>query len=179
MRDRRDGHARRPARSSGCRTTTRPCEQAIRGINSLQLQAQGTLGGELCQRPRCWYFRDGDGLLADRGRMVDEGDNRYHAIFGNAGPAKFVCPSRLAPALIALGASVRVIGPEPDDETVMPLEHLFRTPKDERQREHELEPNQIVPHILLPPADGRQSASYEVRHGAGPGLSAGRPRPRR
>jgi xanthine dehydrogenase YagS FAD-binding subunit len=142
--------------------------QAIADIHSLQLQSQGTLGGELCQRPRCWYFRGGDGLLANRGQMVEEGDNRYHAIFGNAGPAKFVCPSRLAPALIALGASVRVIGPGAQDETIMPLEHLFRVPKDDRQREHNLEPNQIVSHVVLPPADGRQSASYEVQHGAGP-----------
>ena len=142
--------------------------QAIGAIGSLQLQSQGTLGGELCQRPRCWYFRAGQGLLANRGRDVEDGDNRYHAIFGNSGPAKFVCPSRLAPALIALGAKVRVIGPEPGDETIMPLEFLFRTPKDDRQREHELEPNQFVAHVLLPPPGDVASASYEVRHGCGP-----------
>jgi xanthine dehydrogenase YagS FAD-binding subunit len=143
-------------------------QQAIRAIHSLQLQAQGTLGGELCQRPRCWFFRGGLGLLAERGRAAAEGDNRYHAIFDNGGPAKFVCPSRLAPALIALGASVRILGPDAGDETVAPLEFLFRTPKDERQREHNLEPNQIVAQILLPPPDGRTSASYEVQHGSGP-----------
>jgi xanthine dehydrogenase YagS FAD-binding subunit len=141
-------------------------EQAIRAFGSMQMKAQGTLGGELCQRPRCWYFRSGGGLLADRGRAVAEGENRYHAIFNNAGPAKFVCPSRLAPALVALGASVRVIGPEPGDETVMPLALLFRVPKDDRQREHELLANQIVSEIVLPPPDGRASASYEVHHGA-------------
>jgi xanthine dehydrogenase YagS FAD-binding subunit len=113
-------------------------EQAIRAIASLQMQSQGTLGGELCQRPRCWYFRSGHGLLADRGTRIAEGDNRYHAIFGNSGPAKFVSPSRLAPALIALGAMLRVIGPEPGDETEMPLEMLFRTPKNDREREHDL-----------------------------------------
>jgi xanthine dehydrogenase YagS FAD-binding subunit len=133
----------------------------------MQMLAQGTLGGELCQRPRCWYFRAGGGLLADRGRAVAEGDNRFHAIYNNAGPAKFVCPSRLAPALVALGATVRVIGPEPGDETTMPLELLFRVPKDERQREHDLLANQIVSEIILPPVDGRTSASYEVHHGAG------------
>jgi xanthine dehydrogenase YagS FAD-binding subunit len=142
--------------------------QAIEAIHSLQLQAQGTLGGELCQRPRCWYFREGQGLLARGGKAALEGDNRYHAIFGNSGPAKFVCPSRLAPALIALAANVRIIGPGPADETVMPLEYLFRTPKDESQREHSLEPNQIVSHILLGAPEGRRSASYEVQHGCGP-----------
>jgi xanthine dehydrogenase YagS FAD-binding subunit len=146
---------------------------AIRAIGSMQLQAQGTLGGELCQRPRCWYFRSGQGLLAHRGQLIEDGDNRYHAIFGNAGPAKFVCPSRLAPALIALGASVRIVGPGEADETVMPLEYLFRTPKDDRQREHELEANQFVAHLVLPPVAGHgnvsyESASYEVQHGSGP-----------
>jgi len=142
-------------------------EQAIRGIGSLQMQSQGTLGGELCQRPRCWYFRGGHGLLADRGRAVAEGDNRHHAIFDNAGPAKFVCPSRVAPALVALGATLRVIGPEPGDETQIPLELLYRTPKDDRQREHDLLPNQLVAQVVLPAADGRRSASYEVHHAAG------------
>lgn len=141
--------------------------QAIAAFGSLQFRSQGTLGGELCQRPRCWYFRDGHGLLADRGRRVVEGDNRYHAIFGNAGPAKFVSPSRLAPALVALSASVCVIGPEHGDEAVMPLEDLFRTPKREHEIEHVLEPRQIVAQVLLPPPDGRASASYEVHHGSG------------
>ena len=134
----------------------------------MQLQSQGTLGGELCQRPRCWYFRDNRGLLADRGQDVVEGDNRFHAIFGNAGPAKFVCPSRLAPALIALDARVQIIGPNAADETLMPLEVFYRTPKSEREREYLLEPNQIVSQVILPHPEGRASASYEVRHGAGP-----------
>ena len=76
--------------------------EAIRGINSDSLRAQGTIGGELLQRPQCWYFRDCQGLLAEGGRRVVDGENRYHAILGNAGPAKFVSPSRIAPALIAL-----------------------------------------------------------------------------
>ena len=143
-------------------------KQAILGINSSQLTAQGTVGGELCRRPTCWYFRHGHGLLADNGRMVVDGDNRYHAILGNRGPAKFVNPSRLAPALISLGAVVRVVGPQPDDEAVMPLEHLYRVPRHEGQSEHALLPGQLVTHILLPTDEGRLSAAYEVRHGAGP-----------
>jgi xanthine dehydrogenase YagS FAD-binding subunit len=143
-------------------------KQAIRGINAMQLQGQGTIGGELCQRPRCWYYRNGYGLLANRGRMVAEGDNRYHAIFGNDGPAKFVHPSRIAPALIALGASLRVVGPAPEDETIVPIAEFFRTPRHEGHREHVLAPNQLLTHILLPPADGVANATYEVRHGEGP-----------
>src|SRR5436190_11789923 len=57
--------------------------QAIQGISSMQLQCQGTIGGEVLQRPQCWYFRGGQGLLAGGGSAVEEGDSRYHAIFGN------------------------------------------------------------------------------------------------
>ena len=142
--------------------------QAIGQIASQQLRSQGTVGGELCQRPRCWYFRDSQGLLANRGQAVVEGDNRFHAIFGNAGAAKFASPSRLAPSLVALDARVRIIGPNPADETLMPLEVFYRTPKSEHEREHMLEPNQIVAEVVLPHPEGRTSASYEVRHGAGP-----------
>ena len=143
-------------------------KQAIRGINAMQLQGQGTIGGELCQRPRCWYYRNGYGLLANRGRMVAEGNNRYHAIFGNDGPAKFVHPSRMAPALVALGASLRVVGPAPEDETIVPIAEFYRTPRHEGHREHVLAPNQFVTHILLPAAGGVANATYEVRHGEGP-----------
>jgi xanthine dehydrogenase YagS FAD-binding subunit len=106
-------------------------------------------------------------LLAGRGRDVAEGDNRFHAIFANSGPAKFVCPSRLAPALAAVEARVKVIGPNPGDETLMPLEALFRTPKSEHEREHLLEPNQIVAQVILPHPEGRVSGAYEVHHGSG------------
>lgn len=142
--------------------------QAIGGINAMQLRGQGTIGGELCQRPRCWYFRNGYGLLANRGELVAEGENRYHAIFDNDGPAKFVHPSRLAPALVALGATLRVIGPTTDDVLLVPIEDFFRVPRHEGQREHALGPNQLLTHILLPAADGLLNATYEVRHGAGP-----------
>lgn len=143
-------------------------EQAIRGINSAQLQCQGTLGGEICQRPQCWFFRGGQGLLGKAGAAVAAGDNRYHAIFGNSGPAKFVSSSRIAPALVALGAAVRVFGPTVEQETALPIDQFFRTPRHEGQRETVLAPNQLLTHVVLPPGTGRFSATYEVRQGAGP-----------
>ena len=143
-------------------------KQAIRGISSMQLQAQATVGGELCRRPQCWYFRNGHGLLAERGQMVTDGDNRFHAIFGNAGPAKFVSGSRLAPALIASDARVRIVGPTSEDDSLLPLEFFYRIPKEDNQRETVLEPNQVLTHVHLPPADGLATATYEVRHGSGP-----------
>jgi len=142
--------------------------QAIEGIASMQLQCQGTLGGEVLQRPQCWFFRDGRGLLASGGKLAAEGDNRFHSILGNQGPAKFVSASRIAPALIALNATARVIGPGDNQEKFVPVADLFRTPRHEGERENTLLPGQLLTHILLPPADGVASASYEVRHGAGP-----------
>jgi xanthine dehydrogenase YagS FAD-binding subunit len=141
---------------------------AIDGIASLQIQCQGTLGGEVLQRPQCWFFRDGRGLLAAGGKLPEQGDNRHHAILGNLAAAKFVSASRLAPALIALGATARVIGPAETDEKFIPVAELFRTPRHEGERENTLAPGQFLTHILLPPADGVASATYEVRHGAGP-----------
>src|SRR5262245_45138769 len=142
--------------------------QAIEGINSMQIQCQGTLGGEVLQRPQCWFFRDGRGLTAGGGKLAAEGDNRYHAILGNQGAAKFVSASRIAPALIALGATARVIGPEETDEKCVPVDDLFRIPRHEGERENTLAANQLLTHILLPAADGVANATYEVRHGEGP-----------
>lgn len=140
-------------------------KQAIHGISSLQLQSQGTLGGEVCQRPQCWFYRNGMGLL---GADVTNGANRLHAIFGNSGAAKFVNNSRIAPALIALDAKLRVLGPTEKDELYVPVEEFFRIPKREGDSVLMLSPNQIVTHVILPPIAGRTCATYEVRHGEGP-----------
>ena len=140
---------------------------AILGINSMQLQSQGTLVGDLCQRPRCWFFRNGQQLLDQEGH-VSEGDNRFHAILGNSGRAKFVSSSRIGPALIALNAQVRLIGPAEDEEQWVPLADFFVSPRHEDQRETIVLPGQLVTHVVLPPADSRYNATYEVRHGEGP-----------
>ncbi len=142
--------------------------QAIEGIASMQLQCQGTIGGEILQRPQCWFFREGRGLLAGGGKLAAEGDNRYHAILGNQGAAKFVSASRIAPALIALDAEARLIGPGEGEESIVSVESLFRTPRHEGERENTLRPGQVLTHFLLRPAGDTVSATYEVRHGAGP-----------
>jgi xanthine dehydrogenase YagS FAD-binding subunit len=132
---------------------------------SPQIRHMATMGGNLCQRPRCWYFRSGLGLLAQHsGRsLVTDGDNRYHAILGNDGPAYFVSPSSMAPALIAAGARVQVLGPKGQRD--VPLEKFFVIPKSENEREHDLRPNEMITEILIPPASARM-AQYEVRQKA-------------
>ncbi len=138
--------------------------QAAAGITSPQIRSMGTVGGDLCQRPRCWYYRAGFGLLAKDPQgepLVPSGDNRYHAIFGNAGPAYFVSPSSLAPALIAMNAKVRIYGAKGARE--VELEKFFITPKSDNEREYNLQPNEIVTEIVVPPMAGAKSATYEVR----------------
>lgn len=143
-------------------------KQVISNISSMQLRCQGTVGGEICQRPQCWFFRNGHGLLGEAGMAATDGDNRFHAIFANNGPAKYVHSSRLAPAFVANRAQVRVIGPRLEDEITMDLEDLFRIPRNEDQRETVLGPQQLVTHIYLPVQENSRSAAYEVRHGTGP-----------
>jgi len=132
---------------------------------SPQIRNMATIGGNLCQRPRCWYFRGGFGLLGEdeTGKsLVEAGDNRYHAILGNDGPAKFVSPSTLAPAFIVSRASVRIFGPGGFRE--LPLEKFYVIPKAAGDREHDLKPNEIVTEILIPPPDATvKAAHYEIR----------------
>jgi xanthine dehydrogenase YagS FAD-binding subunit len=132
---------------------------------SPQIRNLATLGGNLCQRPRCWYFRTGHGLLAmgaDGKSLVQQGDGRYHAILGNDGPAYFVSPSTVAPVLIACGATVRILGPHGSREIA--LEKFFVIPKSEREREHSLQPNEIVTGVALPgKTQGLRAGHYEVR----------------
>ncbi len=135
---------------------------AIDGVASAQLRAMGTVGGDLLQRPRCWYYRRGFGLLAlapDGGSMVEAGDNRYHAIFPQ-GDARFVSPSSLAPLLVALGAEATVHGP--DGERRVPVEALYRTPRAEGERENTLGPGELLVEVTASVGAAR-SAVYEVR----------------
>lgn len=129
-----------------------------------QIRNMGTVGGNLCQRPRCWYYRAGFGLLAKDASgepLVPTGDNRYHAILGNAGPAYFVSPSTLGTLFVALGGTVRLFGPKGKRE--IPVEKFFVIPQSESQREHDLGPNEIVTEIVLPSLAGVKAATYEVR----------------
>jgi xanthine dehydrogenase YagS FAD-binding subunit len=139
---------------------------AVEGVRSPQTRSLGTVGGDLCQRPHCWYYRAGFGLFGrDGGRsLVLQGDNRYHAILGNGGPAYFVSPSSLAPALIALGGTIRIFGPGGAREVA--VEKFFLTPKADNEREHDLRPNEIVTEVRVPPPGG-PSATYEVREKEG------------
>ena len=117
---------------------------------SPQLRNQGTLGGNLCQRPRCWYFR-GDFDCARKGGdtcFAASGENTYHAIFGGSG-CYIVHPSDTASPLVALQATVKVAGPKGPQS--LPVEKLFVLPAVDHTRETVLAPGEIVTEVLLPP----------------------------
>jgi xanthine dehydrogenase YagS FAD-binding subunit len=138
---------------------------ALSHVAAPQIRHVGTVGGNLLQRPRCWYFRNGYGLLPrqDGRSMVVEGDNRFHAILGATDFAWFVHPSTVAPLLIALGAQLTVAGPQGVRQ--LDLAKLYRVPAREGEREHALGPGELVTEIAVPPLGGRKVWSYEVRRG--------------
>jgi len=126
---------------------------------SPQLRNQGTIGGNLCQRPRCWYFR-GDFPCARKGGdtcFAKEGENRLHAIFGGD-VCVMVHPSDTAPALTALGASVRVVGPR--GSRTVPLDEFFVPPSKDYKRETVVEPGEIVTDVLLPASPEGAASTY-------------------
>ena len=145
-------------------------ESAIEAA-SPQIRNLATIGGNMCQRPRCWYFRNGMGLLAmkDGQSLVRAGDNRYAAILGNDGSALFVSPSTIAPVLIVLGAKIRLYSAKASGSGMreLALEKFFVIPTQEGQREHDLQPDEIVAEIIVPPpSKNLKAASYEVRQRA-------------
>jgi xanthine dehydrogenase YagS FAD-binding subunit len=150
---------------SGIVRTFLSLAEAARGVSSPQIRNLGTVGGDLLQRPRCWYYRAGFGLLArdEKGHpLVPGGDNRYHAILANEGPAYFVSPSSLAPPLVALGAQLTLRGAS--GARTMPVEELFTSPKNEGEREHAIRPGEILTEIVVPSSAREwRNATYEIR----------------
>jgi xanthine dehydrogenase YagS FAD-binding subunit len=115
-----------------------------------QIRNTGTLGGNLCQRPRCWYYRHPLFPCLKKGGKVCYAVNGYNknlAILGGAG-CYIVHPSDLAPALIAAGAAVQIYGPS--GERAMPLEDFFVGPRHHMTQEHVLNPGEFVSAVHLP-----------------------------
>jgi xanthine dehydrogenase YagS FAD-binding subunit len=137
--------------------------QATVEIGSPQIRNMATVGGNLLQRPRCWYFRAGHGLLAlkDGKSLVRAGDNRYHAIFMTEGDALFVTPSSVAIALSALDAQATLVGPK--GERTLRVEELYQVPKTDKDSELTIAPGEVLTKVTIPAAKGK-SASYEARH---------------
>lgn len=121
-----------------------------------QIRAVGTLGGNLLQANRCWYYRNPDERCLKKGGaacLAREGDHLYHACF-DLGPCACVHPSTLGMALMAYEASVMVHGAS--DRTV---EALYGDGS-QVTGDHRLEPGALVTHVVLPPPRPREQAAY-------------------
>ena len=116
---------------------------------SPQLRNMGTIGGNLCQSPRCWYYRGPFNCWLKGGEKCYalDGENKHHAILGGD-PCYAVHPSDLAPALIALGASVRIVGPDLDD--VLSLEEFYMRPTASHRWMNVLEPDALITEVHVP-----------------------------
>jgi xanthine dehydrogenase YagS FAD-binding subunit len=138
--------------------------EAAGDIGGPQIRNMGTLGGNLCQRNRCWYFRDEHTICLLKGGpkcYALDGENRYHAVFTQGHNCVIVNPSTLAPALLALGATAEVLGP--NGKRTLALDQFFHAPRSEKEREHVLSPNEVVLSVTIP-SEEKANASYEVRH---------------
>jgi xanthine dehydrogenase YagS FAD-binding subunit len=139
--------------------------EAAHSVGSPQIRNVGTIGGNLCQRPRCWYYRDEAIQCIKKGGSkcyAAEGKNKYNAILGGS-PSYIVHPSDCATALVALNGRVTIAGPGGKTRQA-PLEEFFILPHVNVYRENILQPNEIVTMVDLPtPAPGTKSTYLKFK----------------
>ena len=127
----------------------------------------GTLGGNINQRPRCWYFRNEEFVCLKKGGnrcFAPAGENQFHAIFGN-GPSHIVHASSLAVPSVAYGAKFRLVGPS--GERLVESRDYFTMPTMQNVRtENVLAPDEVLTHVILPPPGNVKTGHYEVRYKA-------------
>jgi len=136
---------------AGVRKSFPGLAEAAHSIATPQIRNLGTVGGNLCQRPRCWYFRLEDVNCLKKGGSecyAASGENKYNAIIAG-GPSYIVHPSDLAPMLLALGARVTAAGPK--GRRVIPLDKFFTLPSEGNiRRENVLQNDEIITEIFVP-----------------------------
>jgi xanthine dehydrogenase YagS FAD-binding subunit len=134
--------------------------QAALTVATPQIRNVGTIAGNVTQRPWCWYYRNGFPCFKAGGNTCFSiaGENQFHAIFGG-GPSFIVHPSDTAPALVALDATFRVVGPT--GERTLSAADFFVLPKQNAARENALAPNEILASIHLPAMRPGVKSSYD------------------
>jgi len=143
------------------RTSFPGLAEAAHSIATPQIRNLGTVGGNLCQRPRCWYYRLEEAVCLKKGGsecFAATGENKYNAILGG-GPSYIVHPSDLAPMLVALGASVSVTGAA--GRRVIQLEKFFTLPSEGNiRRENVLKNDEIITEIRVPASGFAARSTY-------------------
>lgn len=123
--------------------------EAAASVATPQIRNAGTVAGNLAQRPWCWYFRNGFPCYKAGGDRCFSagGENQLHAILGG-GPSYIVHPSDLAPALVALGASFRIVGPA--GQRTVPAADFFVLPRQDARRENVLSDDEVLAAVEVP-----------------------------
>jgi xanthine dehydrogenase YagS FAD-binding subunit len=146
---------------AGVRKSFPGLAEAAHSIATPQIRNLGTVGGNLCQRPRCWYFRLEEVICLKKGGSecyAASGENKYNAIIGG-GPSYIVHPSDLAPMLVALGATVSVTGAA--GKRVIPLDKFFTLPSEGNiRRENVLKNDDIITQINVPASALAAKSTY-------------------
>ncbi len=148
------------AEDEGVQKDYRALHEAAKAVASPQLRNMGTVGGNLCQRPRCWYYRDASVVCSKKGGAkcyAEKGRNKYHAIFAG-GFCWAVYPSDLAPALIALDAKVVLASAK--GERTLPLAEFYAPPIVNVRKENVLSGQEVVKEVRVPPAKPNERSAY-------------------
>jgi xanthine dehydrogenase YagS FAD-binding subunit len=135
--------------------------EAAGSVATPQIRNFGTLAGNVCQRPWCWYFRNGFPCYKAGGKQCFSvnGENQFHAILGG-GPSFIVHPSDTAPALVALDATFHVVGPR--GERTIAAKDFFVLPKQNPAQENALKEDEVLASVHLPaPKPGTRSAYHK------------------
>lgn len=135
--------------------------EALADAATLQLRAMGTVGGNLLQRNRCWYFRDEAfpcWLKGGTRCFASDGENVHHSIVGTDGGCVRASPSDLAPALIAHDARVTLAGAR--GTRTIPLADLFTDPSLHRREEHTIRQGEVLTHVTIPDTALQRRGTY-------------------
>ena len=135
-------------------------------VGTPQIRNAGTVGGNVNQRPRCWYFRNEEFNCFKKGGsycFAVAGENQYHSIFGNDGPSHIVHPSSLAVPFVAYGAKFRVVGPSSEREVAAADYFTLPTVRNVL-KENVLADDELMTHVILPAPGNVKSGHYEVRY---------------
>ena len=141
------------------RSQYRVLAEAAAGVATPQIRNVATLAGNLCQRPWCWYYRNGFKCFKNGGDTCYSfaGENQFHAIFGG-GPSYIVHPSDTAPALVALDAKFRIVGPS--GERVVPASEFFVLPRVNAAHENVLKDDEVLASVTLPRSSAGTRSTY-------------------